>query len=114
MKLCSKCNHPGIFGKKTGSADGLQYWCNACKARSMRNKRSNGFVDVSGNKVYRKFKKETCERCGFVPEHRCQLDVDHVDGNHFNNDLNNLQTLCANCHRVKTYINRNIKQRKVA
>lgn len=36
--------------------------------------------------------------------HHCQLDVDHIDGNHSNNKLSNLQTLCANCHRLKTHL----------
>jgi 5-methylcytosine-specific restriction endonuclease McrA len=29
--------------------------------------------------------------------------VDHIDGNHSNNDPANLQTLCKNCHSLKTY-----------
>lgn len=33
------------------------------------------------------------------------LQVDHKDGNHTNNDPNNLQTLCACCHNIKTYQN---------
>lgn len=44
--------------------------------------------------------------CGFVPEHHCQMDVDHIDGNSQNNDPSNLQILCANCHRLKTWKNR--------
>jgi hypothetical protein len=51
---------------------------------------------------YRDQKGNKCERCDFVPEDPCQLDVDHIDGDHKNNDLSNLQTLCANCHRLKT------------
>ena len=31
------------------------------------------------------------------------LQVDHKDGNHLNNDEENLQTLCACCHTVKTF-----------
>lgn len=54
---------------------------------------------------YRLHKKDHCERCNFIPEHPSQLDVDHIDGNSKNNDVSNLQTLCANCHRLKTYIN---------
>lgn len=54
---------------------------------------------------YLAYKGDTCERCGFVPEHEGQLDVDHIDGNHSNNEPNNLQTLCANCHRLKTITN---------
>jgi len=34
------------------------------------------------------------------------LDVDHIDGNHDNNDPQNLQTLCKTCHYVKTHINK--------
>ena len=51
---------------------------------------------------YRIHKEEVCCRCGFIPEDSCQLDVDHIDGNHTNNNPDNLQTLCANCHRLKT------------
>ena len=64
-------------------------------------------------KPYSKYKKDYCESCGFVAEHLVQLDVDHIDGNHNNNDINNLQTLCSNCHRLKTYVNKDhIKQKK--
>ena len=52
---------------------------------------------------YRAFVKDQCERCGFIPEHLCQLDVDHKDADHKNNAPENLQTLCANCHRLKTF-----------
>lgn len=48
------------------------------------------------------FKKTYCERCGFRG-HPCQLDVDHIDGNHSNDTNTNYQTLCANCHRLKTF-----------
>ena len=64
---------------------------------------------------YRSHKKDTCEECGFVAKHRCQLDVDHLDGDHNNNSTKNLITLCANCHRLKTHLNgesANIEYRK--
>ncbi len=35
-----------------------------------------------------------------------QLQVDHKDGNHSNNDKDNLQTLCGNCHYLKTQKNK--------
>jgi len=50
---------------------------------------------------YGKYKKDECERCGFKALDRCQLDVHHKDGNHRNNDPPNLETLCANCHRLE-------------
>jgi 5-methylcytosine-specific restriction endonuclease McrA len=55
--------------------------------------------------TYTRYKKDYCELCGFVAIHRVQLDVDHIDGNHTNNKPDNLQTLCANCHRLKTQLN---------
>jgi 5-methylcytosine-specific restriction endonuclease McrA len=55
---------------------------------------------------YRIHKKDACELCNFKPVHSSQLDVDHIDGNRKNNDPSNLQTLCSNCHRLKTYLNR--------
>jgi hypothetical protein len=54
---------------------------------------------------YRKHKKDSCAHCGFVALHPVQLDVDHIDGDRTNNNEDNLQTLCANCHRLKTQLN---------
>jgi len=70
-------------------------------------------VASKGKGVYRKVcytchmrgkrtKKDHCERCGFIPEDPVQLDVDHINADRSNNDPSNLQTLCANCHRLKT------------
>ncbi len=47
-------------------------------------------------------KKTYCERCGFQPEDPCQLDVDHINCDRSDNSPQNLQTLCSNCHRLKT------------
>lgn len=46
--------------------------------------------------------RSQCSRCGFIAEDPCQIDVDHIDSDHANNDPSNLQHLCANCHRLKT------------
>lgn len=59
----------------------------------------------------RREKKDHCERCGFIPEDKVQLDIDHIDGNRSNNAKKNLQTLCANCHRLKTKQNRDYRGR---
>lgn len=53
-------------------------------------------------RMYRAAKQDVCAQCGFSG-HPCQLDVDHIDGDHTNDDPTNLQTLCANCHRLKTW-----------
>jgi hypothetical protein len=41
---------------------------------------------------YLKHKKATCEKCGFIPEDNCQIDIVK------DNDI--YKTLCANCHRL--------------
>lgn len=51
-------------------------------------------------------KKKHCEICNFESSHPCQIDIDHIDGDHTNNDPSNLQSLCANCHRLKTIQNK--------
>lgn len=70
--------------------------CSSCtkKKYNLPNKRPS---------PYRKYKKISCEKCGFVAIHPCQLDVHHKDHNHKNNDENNLITLCANCHRLEHF-----------
>ena len=68
---------------------------------------SRGCKTYSKNKrkhPYNNKKKQHCESCGFVAKHPVQLDIDHIDGNHQNNEDTNLQTLCSNCHRLKTII----------
>ena len=55
-------------------------------------------------------KKDYCEnqdarlgvKCTSTIEGRWQLDMDHIDGNNSNNDPDNLQTLCKNCHAKKS------------
>ena len=47
-----------------------------------------------------KVKEEKCESCGIENWNgqKAPLQLHHVDGNRYNNVLNNLQILCANCH----------------
>ena len=37
--------------------------------------------------------------------HSCMLDMDHIDGDHYHNVEENIQTLCKNCHSYKTKMN---------
>ncbi len=60
---------------------------------------------------YKQHRKTYCEnvdsRLGFkctttIVDVEYQLEVDHLDEDHTNDDISNLQTLCACCHRIKT------------
>ncbi len=48
-------------------------------------------------------RKHQCEKClnsewlGV----KMPLELHHVDGNHWNNEINNLQLLCPNCHALE-------------
>ena len=73
---------------------------------------------------YKKFRKDYCENVDGRLKFECTyklpsntlvehlglqayeilLHVDHIDGNPHNNDPENLQTLCGNCHAIKTHI----------
>lgn len=53
---------------------------------------------------YRKFRKTYCEKCGFVAQVMAQLDAHHKDGNCKNHNIENIETLCANCHRLVTFV----------
>ena len=44
----------------------------------------------------------TCQACKRVAVRKGEAHVDHKDGRHDNNALENLQVLCRECHSVKT------------
>lgn len=64
----------------------------------------------NSNHAYLKYRKSYCEnidgRLGFTCTTNVvwkgMLDVDHINGNHYDNNEANLQTLCKCCHAVKT------------
>lgn len=45
-------------------------------------------------------KNNECEICGITEWNNMPItfQLHHIDGNHYNNELNNLQVLCPNCH----------------
>jgi len=45
-------------------------------------------------------REHKCEVCGITEwmGEPTPLELHHIDGNRFNNDFNNLQILCPNCH----------------
>ena len=87
--ICSNCGPVRVKPKKRSGV--IASW--GC--RKAHNKQNRKYKNP-----YKQYKEDTCTRCGFEAEDRAQLDVHHIDGNHFNNDPTNLTTLCANCHRL--------------
>jgi len=92
--------------------------CLRCKKEFITNRNNKIFCtrrckERTNKNRHLRYRKEYCEECGFIPKDICQLDVDHVDGNHKNNEINNLKTLCSNCHRLKTKIERMNHDKKV-
>ena len=45
---------------------------------------------------------EKCNRCGISEWLGCKitLELEHKDGNHYNNERHNLEILCPNCHSL--------------
>lgn len=54
--------------------------------------------------IKEKLKIAKCEECGWAQKSfdgRLPLELHHIDGNGRNNQLENLQILCPNCHSLK-------------
>lgn len=78
----------------------------------------NGY-DYNSNKLRKRLiaegiKEHKCECCGLTEwmGDLIPLELDHVDGNHFNNTIENLKVLCPNCHaKTPTYRGKNKKNK---
>lgn len=85
-----------------------------CEECGIRPKSCSGFL-TNGQKKYRarcgvchrarngkpwlRFRGESCDYCGLKPLFSRTLDVHHRDGDKTNNEPDNLDTICASCHR---------------
>jgi len=129
MKTCKQCEQEKAldhFYKQSGNKDGRQGCCKQCMNSRVKNwygahpeivkakvkayrKTPNGKKKHNERvkhrkKPYLKYREDKCRRCGFMPENVCQLTVDHIDRNRNNHNVVNLQTLCHNCHNLKSWV----------
>jgi len=74
-----------------------------CINSSEREKRRKSASSRRRDKV--KAGIDRCQLCGFVAYDSCQLSIDHINGNHYDNSAENLWVLCHNCHSLKTKLN---------
>lgn len=104
---CSQCKRNlAAKGKAPGT---FRSACSTCSRGYSKSPESR-----LNERPWKRFKKDFCEQCGFIPVHPCQLDVDHRDGDKSRNSEEDLITLCANCHRLKTQMSKdflNLKYR---
>lgn len=118
MKKCNLCNvekELSEFYKHPKAKDGLQGRCKSCvkevakswQKEYIKTAKGREWIRSKGSlkkRPYLVHRKDKCRRCGFIPENDCQLTVDHIDRNRNNNSVGNLQTLCHNCHNLKSWV----------
>jgi len=112
---CAYCNE-SVFrtpSQLTKSKSGL-YFCNkTCKTSAQQvfgnTKTISEILPAhygAGTSNYRQLALrehgEVCNRCGYNKLTAC-LQVHHKDHDHANNDIDNLEVLCANCHTEEHY-----------
>ena len=78
-------------GKTTGPRRPIEYYLTDRPCQSHRLKER---LITDGLKDHR------CEMCGITEWNGkpTPIELDHIDGNHNNNNLDNLRILCPNCH----------------
>lgn len=62
-------------------------------------------VNRNGKSIFKRlilhgYKEWKCQKCGLTEwlNEKIPLQVHHINGNHYDNSLDNLQLLCPNCH----------------
>lgn len=59
---------------------------------------------IKGKLIREGLKENKCEICGLINEWNGKplvLQLHHINGNHTDNRLENLQILCPNCHSIQ-------------
>ena len=111
---CSQCSKLLIRNQtQIKRSHSKNFFCdNLCKNRFLINKRWSGKQNVIHHHCRREniFKKYdySCVNCGYK-ENKKMLDIHHIDGNHGNNEYENLLSVCVWCHNLYHRCNTPIK-----
>lgn len=108
---CAQCSK--VFNRRksslSNSRSGLVFCSRNCKDISQRIEGGIKAIQPSHykegvysyrNRALRTYGK-ICSSCSYSKFEQ-MLDVDHIDGNHGNGNIDNLQVLCVWCHALKT------------
>jgi uncharacterized membrane protein len=88
------------------------------KAKAKENIMTAPFETLSFERLRKRIiyeQEERCNSCGIDSwmGKPISLELEHKDGNHFNDVRENLEALCPNCHsQTPTFRGRNIKNKK--
>lgn len=110
--ICLNCSKPT-------KRKSYKYCSNKCQSdfqyKTFIEKRQNGLVDGNKGKHYPQISNymkrfllekfgENCCLCGWDKIHpitkKVPLEINHIDGDPFNNSEDNLQLICPNCHSL--------------
>lgn len=92
------CRHCGTVFRDSPSKKRI-YCSRDCINKTKKENWKATFATVRKNMVRRNMLKK-CARCGY-DEHPHILGIHHRDRNRNNNELSNLEVLCANCHSLE-------------
>lgn len=105
---CDHCGNEFLRSKSSlnNSKSGKYFCSRECKdsaQKYMIEIQPEHYGTVTGKTVYRekalKYLPNCCNRCGFSV--LAALQVHHIDRNRDNNNIENLEILCANCHSIE-------------